>query len=762
MKKCMILPSISTFITILFLIYFLPTLALRAEVENVTISGNKRISTETIKVISGLSTGNQLTSDSINSALVRLNRSGLFSDVKIEKKENAISIIVIENVIISEVLFEGNKFISNDDLIEIVESSPRNAFSRELVFSDVKRLIELYKEKGRFEAVVKPEFIETQDGKVSLIFTINEGELLEVGDIIFVGNNAFTDKKLSSITPSKKKGLLSFITDSDNYSDTMLSEDRFALERFYKDNGFIDFQVKSSFGIISTTEVSEIILSYTIFEGPQYRIGGISIDAASLDLNEKALRELFDIKKGDIYKGQEINKAIKSVEKKLIDSGMPLAKVSLIGEKNDSLGVIDLNIVFQNDRKLFVERIDIRGNTQTLDRVIRREFDIVEGDAFNPLMLQKTEERLKALGFFEKVSIRINTGSSSEKVNVIVDVVESPTGSLNFGVGYSTDTKITGSLSLSEKNLLGKGQKLTLNLSVSESSQSLNFGFTEPAFLGRDLSAGIGLKFQQADPSESTYTSNSTSISPNFGFKTGPNSRMQISYELENLEINSKNSLSAVLRNDDGQYTNSSINSAYVYDKRNSIVEPTNGYILRLTNGLSGLGGSIGLLKNSIRGKVYRSILDDAVVFSAELEAGILTNFKGYSRVTDRFKLGGRNFRGFQFGEIGPRDVTGEALGGERYIMNRLEANFPLGLPKELGLYGGAFAEMGSLWSLNAHEDVTDAIMYSEKKNRSSGGLSLYWSTPIGPLQFNWSRPIEYIEGVDVTEKFSLNLATRF
>ena len=264
------------------------------------------------------------------------------------------------------------------------------------------------------------------------------------------------------------------------------------------------------------------------------------------------------------------------------------------------------------------------------------------------------------------------------------------------------------------------------------------------------------------DPLESTYTSNSISLSPTFGFAIGPNSKMLVAYKAENLEINSQDSESIVLQRDHGTYVDSSINSTLIFDQRNSIIEPTGGYILRLSSMLSGLGGDTGFLKNSVRGKFYKGFIDDAVVVSGELEGGILDSFKGYSRITDRFKLGGRNFRGFQFGEIGPRDITGDALGGEKYLMSRLEVNFPLGLPKELGLYGGVFSEVGSLWSLKVNDESVSSILYSEQVFRSSGGASLYWSTPIGPLQFNWSKPIDYIEGVDVTETFSLNLATRF
>jgi Outer membrane protein/protective antigen OMA87 len=251
----------------------------------------------------------------------------------------------------------------------------------------------------------------------------------------------------------------------------------------------------------------------------------------------------------------------------------------------------------------------------------------------------------------------VSPGSSSEKAIISVEVIEAPTGSLNFGAGYSTDTKLTGSLSLTERNLLGKGQKLNLQLSTSRNSNSLNFSFLEPSFLNREVSAGINLSLKQTDPSESTYSSNSFSLSPSLGFIVGPDSKMNLSYKIESLEINSENSLSAVLRSDDGHFINSSISSSFVFDKRDSMIEPKNGYILRLKNTLSGIGGDVGYIKNSLRTKFHKSFLSDKLVLSAEFEGGSLRTFTGYSRITDRFKLGGRNLRGFQFGESGPRDI---------------------------------------------------------------------------------------------------------
>ena len=761
MKKYHNILNVSAFVLAITLFSFSPTNIVKAEVDNIRVIGNIRISTETVKVIAGLPETITASSEEINNALKSLNKSGLFSDVIIERIDDLISINVVENVQISDVFFEGNEIASDEDLSQLIKSKPRDAYSREVVLIDINKITNFYRSKGRFNATITPQYIANSDQSVKLIFVITENEILEVSEINFAGNISFSNKKLASVISSRKKGIFSFITDSDNYSESMLFKDKMLLEQFYKENGFMDVSVTSSLGLLSQDK-SAVLLSYSIFEGIRYVVGDVEFESQLAGLKFDEYKAYISFKVGDFYNKSKIEKEIKSIEEKVHSSGNPLIKVSSLSKKVTERGVINLKIIFKNNQKLFIERIEIRGNSQTLDKVIRREFDTAEGDVFNPIMLRKTEERLKASGYFERASLKVGPGSSDEKAIIFVNVSEAPTGSLNFGVGYSTDTQLTGSLSMSERNLLGKGQKLNLNLSLSENSQGLSFGFVEPAFLNRAVSAGVNLNFKKVDPSESTYTSNSSSLSPTLGFRAGPNSKMALSYEIEDLKINSKESLSEVLKNDDGNYLNSSIKSSFIYDKRNSIVEPTHGYIVRLSNSLSGVGGNIGYMKSSLRGKFYKGILEDRFVLTAEFEGGTLDSFKGYSRITDRFKLGGRNFRGFQFGEIGPRDVSGDALGGEKYVMSRFEANFPLGLPKELGLYGGMFAEMGSLWSLKSDEKVLNSILYSNKFYRSSAGVSLYWSTPIGPLQFNWSKPIDYIDGVDVTESFSLNLATRF
>ena len=625
--------------------------------------------------------------------------------------------------------------------------------------------MQIYREKGRFKATIVPQKVLLKEGGIGLIFSINEGPRTEIKSINFIGNKEFNDSRLRSVIESSQKSLFSFISTSDDYSELRQEKDRKLLEEFYSDKGFANARVKSSVGTLSDDGKS-FNITYTIFEGNRTSISEVKFEnkISTLDLSD--IRYLVKTKKGDLYVGSEIEKIRKSLEKKVIDLGFPFAKVSLKKININKKQSVDIVFMIFNGPSLYVERIDIKGNNQTLDKVIRREFSISEGDAFNPALIRKSEEKLRALGFFKNLSVSVLPGSSSDKAVVTVDVEEAPTGSLNFGAGYSTDTELSGTISLSERNFLGKGQRLLFEVLTSESNKSIKFGFTEPALLNRDLSASIDLTYLDLEPRQSSFTSNESSIRTGFGFKLGNDTRLITSLKiLEEKILVPISSNSLILKEDQGKISKSELSFDYLIDGRDSIIKPKNGFLLRSDITISGLGSRNSYIKGSARGKIYNSFFDDLITLTGELEGGVMQMQNGFSRTVDRFSLGGRSLRGFQYGKIGPREGD-EPLGGENYAVSRIEANFPIGLPKELGFYGGIFAEAGSLWGLNYDNEKinvnADDLKSVDSKIRSSVGFTLYWSTPIGPLQFNWAKPQQYLSGVDKTENFSFNIASQF
>ena len=750
------------------IVFFLisPNFALsQFNIKEIIVSGNSEVSAETIIAISGLSNSNNMSANSINEGFRRLSDSGLFQNVVLNPVGTRLIISVVENPIISNVDFEGNKIFKDQFLFSIISSQTRTPFSKGIIDEDIRKILQIYREKGRFKATIVPQKVLLKEGGIGLIFSINEGPRTEIKSINFIGNKEFNDSRLRSVIESSQKSLFSFISTSDDYSELRQEKDRKLLEEFYSDKGFANAKVKSSVGTLSDDGKS-FNITYTIFEGNRTSISEVKFEnkISTLDLSD--IRYLVKTKKGDLYVGSEIEKIRKSLEKKVIDLGFPFAKVSLkkinINEKQS----VDIVFMIFNGPSLYVERIDIKGNNQTLDKVIRREFSISEGDAFNPALIRKSEEKLRALGFFKNLSVSVLPGSSSDKAVVTVDVEEAPTGSLNFGAGYSTDTELSGTISLSERNFLGKGQRLLFEVLTSESNKSIKFGFTEPALLNRDLSASIDLTYLDLEPRQSSFTSNESSIRTGFGFKLGNDTRLITSLKILEEKISvpiSSNSL--ILKEDQGKISKSELSFDYLIDGRDSIIKPKNGFLLRSDITISGLGSRNSFIKGSARGKIYNSFFDDLITVTGELEGGFMQMQNGFSRTVDRFSLGGRSLRGFQYGQIGPREGD-EPLGGENYAVSRIEANFPIGLPKELGFYGGIFAEAGSLWGLNYDKEKIEIdandLKSVDSKIRSSVGFTLYWSTPIGPLQFNWAKPQQYLSGVDKTENFSFNIASQF
>ena len=757
---------ITYFYTIILVFTLFSTFALsQFKINEIIVSGNNEISSQTIVAISGLSKSNNLSANSINEGFRRLSDSGLFQNVVLNPVGSRLIISVIENPIINKVDFEGNKIFKDSFLLSVISSKSRTPFSKGVIDEDVRQILQIYREKGRFKATINPQKVILDEGGIGLIFSIQEGPRTEIKSINFIGNKKFSDARLRSIIESSQKNLFSFISTSDDYSELRQEKDRKLLEEFYSNKGFANAKIKSSVGTLSD-DWKNFNITYSIFEGNRTLISEVKFDNEISSLDISSIINLVKIKSGDLYIGSKIEKTRKSIEKRINALGFPFAKVSSKKINVKEEDTVELVFKIFNGPSLYVERIDIKGNNQTLDKVIRREFSISEGDAFNPTLIRKTEEKLRALGFFKNLSVAVLPGSSPNKAVVSVEVEEAPTGSLNFGAGYSTDTELSGTVSLSERNFLGKGQRLLFEVLGSESNKSVKFGFTEPSLFNRDLSASIDLTYLDLEPRQSSFSSNESSLRTGFGFKLGNDSRLLTSFNILEEEISvPESSSSLILKEDQGKLSKAEISLNYLIDGRDSIIKPKYGYLLRSDLTVSGLGASNSFIKGSARGKIYNSYFNDLITVTAELEGGFMQMQNGFSRTTDRFSLGGRSLRGFQYGQIGPREGD-EPLGGENFAVTRFEANFPLGLPKELGFYGGLFAEAGSLWGLkydNTKVSVDPNSLKSiDSKIRSSIGFTLYWTTPIGPLQFNWAKPQQYESGIDKTESFSFNIASQF
>ena len=732
----------------------------------ITVQGNSNTDVETIKSISGLKRNISLSASDLNSALKNLYSSNLFETVQVIPKGQTIIIKVKENKRIRRLVFEGNKKIEEKELLPLIKSKERQAFSRAQVVKDSRIISDFYRFKSRYSARVEPKIIERDNGFVDLVFEIDEGSILQISQIDFVGNKSFSDRQLRDVIKSKRAGVFSSFFTSDNYSEDSQEADKYLLKKFYNDQGFPDAKVIASLGGFKDGGDSAF-LTYSIYEGPYFDFGEVSIRSMVKGISPSIYEKSVVASKGDKFNSSQIKETLDNIKTVSVSNGFPflIGKVDQVRDfKKREIGLVFKVI---EGPKLFVEQIEISGNTHTRDNVIRREFKVEEGDAFDPSMLKRSEEKLQSLGYFESVKVNVRQGSSPQNAIVDIDVKEAPTGSLSLGLGYSTDTDVSAQFSFSESNFRGAGQGIRFSVSGSKDSSSVGLGFKERGFLGRDVLLSMDIDYTNSKPRTTGYTANLLALKPSVGFNISSNTRVNLTYKFENLDVTAVGS-SEVLKQDIGQSTRSLIDFSLRHDKRDSIIKPTKGYIINFGSEIAGLGGDDQFLKSKASGKIYQGIFDNSIIFSTELEGGILSMGKGYSKVVDRFLLGGRSFRGFKYNGIGPRELNNGSytipLGGEKYAIARLAASFPLGLPRELGLYGSLFAEAGTLWDLKTDPNISglsDKVALTDRTIRTSIGFAMNWETPIGPLQFNWSRPQKYLEADDL-EYFSLNLATRF
>ena len=749
-----------------FAIFLSKPLYSQFKFSQITVQGNSNTDVETIKSISGLKRNISLSASDLNSALKNLYSSNLFETVQVIPKGQTIIIKVKENKRIRRLVFEGNKKIEEKELLPLIKSKERQAFSRAQVVKDSRIISDFYRFKSRYSATVEPKIIERDNGFVDLVFEINEGSILQISQIDFVGNKSFSDRQLRDVIKSKRAGVFSSFFTSDNYSENSQEADKYLLKKFYNDQGFPDAKVIASLGGFKDGGDSAF-LTYSIYEGPYFDFGEVSIRSMVKGISPSIYEKSVVASKGDKFNSSQIKETLDNIKTVSVSNGFPflIGKVDQVRDfKKREIGLVFKVI---EGPKLFVEQIEISGNTHTRDNVIRREFKVEEGDAFDPSMLKRSEEKLQSLGYFESVKVNVRQGSSPQNAIVDIDVKEAPTGSLSLGLGYSTDTDVSAQFSFSESNFRGAGQGIRFSVSGSKDSSSVGLGFKERGFLGRDVLLSMDIDYTNSKPRTTGYTANLLALKPSVGFNISSNTRVNLSYKFENIDVTAVGS-SEVLKQDIGQSTRSLIDFSLRHDKRDSIIKPTKGYIINFGSEIAGLGGDDQFLKSKASGKIYQGVFDNSIIFSTELEGGILSMGKGYSKVVDRFLLGGRSFRGFKYNGIGPRELNNGSytipLGGEKYAIARLAASFPLGLPRELGLYGSLFAEAGTLWDLKTDPNISglsDKVALTNRSIRTSIGFAMNWETPIGPLQFNWSRPQKYLEADDL-EYFSLNLATRF
>jgi len=708
-----------------------------AHAETVVVEGNVRVDKTTIQ--------SYVTGQPIDAAKKDLMATGLFQSVDIVKKGDQIIVTVKENNIINRVAFEGTKRLKSEMFEGELQLKPRGAFSQAALDADVARIKEIYARVGRSNVEVTPRTVQLENGKIDVVFKVDEGSKTGVKTIDFVGNNSFSAGRLRDEMQTTQSNFLSWIKTTDVYDPDRLAADAELIRRFYLRHGYADMRVlDTKVDYDQSAGGYKVVIS--IDEGKQYKVGEISVDSKIAKIDSATLRSRVQLAKGDVYNADLVEKSILGITTEVASRGYAFSQVRPRGDRDAATSTIALSFVVEEGPRVYIERINVRGNTRTRDFVVRREFDIGEGDAYNKVMIDRTERRLNNLGFFKSVRISNEPGSTPDRVIINVDVEDQSTGQFSVGGGYSTAEGVLAEVGVQESNLLGRGQYAKLRASTGQWTKGVELNFTEPYFLERRMQGGFDLYSKESDNSRYAYYSN---------MKTGATLRLGLPlteeftvigrYSLYNnrITVTDSTNVSSAISASEGQNITSAVGYTLEYNTLDNTINPRNGALSSVKQDIAGLGGDARYLKTTADVKYYRE-LNDTFVGMVRGQAGYI--YGTDLRVIDNFFLGPDLVRGFSLAGLGPRDGSSSdpsrnGLGGTTYWGSSAEVTFPLlGLPREAGIRGAFFADAGSVFGYSSPASLT--IVGNDQSVRSSVGTGLLWSSPIGPIRLDFALPL--------------------
>ncbi len=727
-------------------------------IREIIIEGSQRIEQSTVRSYLLVREGDPFDAERIDRSLKSLFATGLFADISIDRRAQALVIRLVENPIINRIAFEGNQRVEDEVLEAEVQLRPRVVFTRTKVQEDLQRILDVYKVRGRFAASVVPKVIRLEQNRVDLVFEIEEGELTKVENIRFVGNRAMDDSDLREVIRTKEAIWYRFFTSDDTYDPDRLAFDRELLRRHYLSEGYADFRVRSVVAEL-TPERDSFFITFTVDEGQRYKFGTFDISSELRGLDGDSLRGLVEFEEGDWYDSGLVDEVVDKLTDEVGNLGFAFVDIRPEIDRDRENRTIGLNFRINEGPRVFVERIDITGNVRTIDKVIRREFRLVEGDAFNSAKLRRSQQRIRNLGYFSNVEIDQVPGSAPDKAVVSANVEEQSTGSLSVGAGFSTDAGVLGEFSIRERNLLGRGQELALSVSIGAKQNQVDLAFTEPYFLDREVRAGVDLFRRSRDlQSSRSHDFTETGGGVRFGYPLSENLSQSLRYqfrasEIEKVQANASNLIKAQA----GTRYVSEVSQTLLYDQRDSRINPTDGYFVRLGSDLAGLGGDVAYLRNTASSGYYLPVADEWVL-STGGRVGYIVGLGEDVEIADRYFLGGSTLRGFESSGVGPRDKsTDDALGGEWVYNGTVELGFPVGLPNEFGIRARMFTDFGSAGGVSP----SNANVLDPGSLRLSAGAGLGWSSPLGPIAIDFGFPI-LEEDEDRDELIRINFGTRF
>jgi outer membrane protein insertion porin family len=729
-------------------------------IANIRIEGTQRIEPATVQSYMQLAPGDPFSADRVDQALKNLYATGLFADVTFHREGNDLVVVVAENPIINRLAFEGNNHINDETLEAEIQLRPRVVYTQTRVQADAKRILDIYRRSGRFAATVDPKVIKLDQNRVDLVFEIHEGDVTKVARIDFVGNKVFSDSDLRQEIATRESAWYRFLSTADTYDPDRLTVDRESLRNFYLKNGYADFRVISAVAELSPNR-DAFFITFTVEEGQRYKFGKIDLKTTLKNLDPNSLRDQLTTEEGDWYNAAEVEKSIGKITDALGNMGYAFVDVRPRLDRDRDKLVINLTYDIQEGPRVYVDRINITGNVRTLDKVIRREFRLVEGDAFNTSKLRRTQQRIQNLGFFSKVDVKNVPSDSPDKTNIDVNVEEQSTGEISFGLGFSTSEGPLGDIGIRERNLLGRGQDLRLDFTLSGVRSQLNLSYTDPYFMDKDLAAGFDLFRVRTDQKDSSFTEDDMGGGLRAGFDLSEYTHQTVRYTFTRTNIiDVSNSAAEAIQDQKGVNYESVVGTELLWDRRDNKFDPTSGFYVRLRNDVAGLGGDAHYLRSRAGAGYYFPLWEKtSLAFTGEL--GHIEGFFGEPiRVNDAFFIGSTTFRGFNPSGIGPRDkASHDALGGNTYGIGTVELGFPLPLPDEYPIRGRVFTDFGTLFDTSATKSK-DGIDDSSAL-RLSAGVGFTWRSPFGPLAVDVAYPL-IKESFDKTEFFRFSVGTQF
>ncbi|HNQ92691.1 MAG TPA: outer membrane protein assembly factor BamA [Alphaproteobacteria bacterium] len=747
----------ATAFTALFAFSIQPSLA--SNVRDIRVEGSERVEPATVLTYLNLHKGDAVTQDALDEALKSLFATGLFADVQISESNGVVTVKISENPVINQIAFEGNDELEDEQLLSEITARPRQVFTRTSVQNDVSRLYDVYHRNGRFSVDIQPKVIKLDQNRVNLVFEIQEGPLTEISSIRFVGNERFSDDELRSVISSRETRWYNILSSADRFDQDRLSYDMEQLRQFYLKEGYADFRILSSVAELSQDK-DKFYVTVTVDEGERYRVGDIKVNSQIRNLDPSGLMDQVSFNANDWYNAEEVKTTVDQMTRRLGD--MQYAFVNIVPDvnRNREKHTIDVLFNINESPRVYVERINIDGNVRTLDKVIRRQMEVVEGDAFNRSLVAESEKNIRDLGYFSKVDVKTLPGSTPDKTVVDVNVEEQSTGEISLGAGFSTVDGPLADFHIREKNLLGRGQDLGFSATVAGARTEFDVAFTEPYFLDRDLLAGFDVFHTTRDQQDqSSFDQKRTGAGVRMGYPLSKYWRQLWKYQIENNEITNVDSdASRFIQDQEGARMTSAVSQRLTYEDLDSRLYPTDGISLWLDTELAGLGGDAKYVSGKLGGSYYIPIAKNWI-FNVLGETGIVAAYSDSDvKINERYFLGGNTFRGFERAGVGPRDLgTDDSLGGNQFYRGTAELTFPLGLPDDLGVSGHAFTDVGSLWGL----DESGSGIVDENSLRASAGLGMTWISPMGPVRIDLSKP--YLkEDYDVEQVFKFSFGTRF